>query len=559
MLNQDDNYEPLLYGIDLNTNRLAYIEDVPNGRACNCICPKCKCLLEARNQGAVRMHSFSHYTELKAHHKGGAGSGLGNCNVNSETIIHRAAKELFEDINGSQIELPPEVFSTFLEPIVVRDARTVMVDHVETEVSYQDVRPDVIIHTTEGETIFLEVFVTHPVTEEKRSKLRNIGIPCIEVDLRDISIDNGIPFSELKELLLTNNPKRKWIYTPKLDALYKKRRLFDKVFCQPPYTFASSCLLLPWDKKEEFFRCYTCPFFAGQNGYFAYCSAFQLLNMNDIQMGENDVKQLVEQIKEQRIQEHFIYEEERQRKEAEMVAMAIKSVEDAISAIGDVSLNSKMQINTARQRYNSLPVESQNRVSNYAALVSAENFFNTLIEQENKLRAETAQVNEMEKTIHVLVTSNARYQSYYWEDQVFVDSVLNAKNTFDSLSESIQSRVKNRELLFQLVKRIETEEERRDKERQADQKRKADIDNLISASDYKKKRIVQTSEGAYVIEGECPVNKALQKKNMQKYYMECIKCALCEHSTEMSGPNQFIVCNGCDNDQLNRYLKIFNN
>ena len=46
------------------TGRMVYIDDVPNGLACNCICPNCKEQLLARH-GMERAHHFAHHSETR--------------------------------------------------------------------------------------------------------------------------------------------------------------------------------------------------------------------------------------------------------------------------------------------------------------------------------------------------------------------------------------------------------------------------------------------------------------------------------------------------------------
>ena len=46
------------YGLDFN-NKLVYVDDVPNGLKCGCVCPTCKVPLKAR-QGEIYQHHFAH-------------------------------------------------------------------------------------------------------------------------------------------------------------------------------------------------------------------------------------------------------------------------------------------------------------------------------------------------------------------------------------------------------------------------------------------------------------------------------------------------------------------
>ena len=115
----------LLYGIDKTTRRLVFIDEVQNGLACNCVCPECGCDLEARNGGQIRMHTFAHYSDSKAHHKGGLGNTQKTCSGSTETILHKAAKQVLEESKNHPLELPAEVFSTYLKSFNLSDSRNV--------------------------------------------------------------------------------------------------------------------------------------------------------------------------------------------------------------------------------------------------------------------------------------------------------------------------------------------------------------------------------------------------------------------------------------------------
>lgn len=53
-------YQLLKYGLDKETNSLVFIDNVPNGNACGCICPNCKYELVAKNGGLKKEHHFAH-------------------------------------------------------------------------------------------------------------------------------------------------------------------------------------------------------------------------------------------------------------------------------------------------------------------------------------------------------------------------------------------------------------------------------------------------------------------------------------------------------------------
>lgn len=75
-----NTHKLLTYALN-SDNRLMYINDVPNGLECNCICPGCKEKLIAKNDGKVREHHFAHASNKE-------------CISGYQTMIHLLAKAI---------------------------------------------------------------------------------------------------------------------------------------------------------------------------------------------------------------------------------------------------------------------------------------------------------------------------------------------------------------------------------------------------------------------------------------------------------------------------------
>lgn len=59
----------------------AYIDDVPNGKKCACLCAECGGSLVAKNKGKIKVHHFAHAS--------------GNDNIKcSQTALHLLAKAI---------------------------------------------------------------------------------------------------------------------------------------------------------------------------------------------------------------------------------------------------------------------------------------------------------------------------------------------------------------------------------------------------------------------------------------------------------------------------------
>jgi hypothetical protein len=92
----------LTYAIDSH-GKMVYIEDVPNGLACNCICPQCHEPLISRNGGEIREHHFAHVS--------------GNeCEGAYETAFHLLAKEIISQAKSVMMpKYRPECKAIFIE------------------------------------------------------------------------------------------------------------------------------------------------------------------------------------------------------------------------------------------------------------------------------------------------------------------------------------------------------------------------------------------------------------------------------------------------------------
>ena len=70
-----------LYAIRKSDGQRVFIDDVPNGLKCNCICSKCGEPLVAKNGGKINIHHFAHKNDS---------------NCKGETLAHLEAKRIIE-------------------------------------------------------------------------------------------------------------------------------------------------------------------------------------------------------------------------------------------------------------------------------------------------------------------------------------------------------------------------------------------------------------------------------------------------------------------------------
>lgn len=175
----------LTYALN-SDNRLMYINDVPNGLECNCICPGCKEKLIAKNDGKVREHHFAHASNKE-------------CITGYQTMIHLLAKDIIENFKI----FPMALNGKYLSACEV---------YKEVNLNQFGFIPDIFGFTpiTDGPNIIgkipviIEIFVTHKVDEEKKNKIIKAGIPAMEIDL------STVKFSTINELAKEIYNSKNW-------------------------------------------------------------------------------------------------------------------------------------------------------------------------------------------------------------------------------------------------------------------------------------------------------------------------------------------------------------
>lgn len=191
----------------LRDGRTIAISDVESGLKCGCICPSCGEELVAR-KGDKRVHHFAHRSDS-------------SCEYGYETSLHLAAKEILA--SAKKMVVPPVVlkFTSYKDHEVISEAKEITIDRVELEQHFDGLIPDVVVYAGD-DRLFVEIFVTHPVTDEKLEKIKEANISTIEINLskkRDV-----ITPEELKELLLGDSPEKEWKYNAEVEK-YRERFL----------------------------------------------------------------------------------------------------------------------------------------------------------------------------------------------------------------------------------------------------------------------------------------------------------------------------------------------
>ncbi len=178
----------------LKNERIVSIEDVESGLKCGCICPACGEPLVAK-KGAKMMHHFAHHTGQ-------------NCEYGYESSLHLAAKDIL--LNAQKMVIPA-VKVTFSDSYktdqLICAAQEIQIERVELEKRYGGIVPDIVVYAG-GKILFVEIYVTHKIDDQKLKKLRTAGISTIEIDLS--KKQETIARTELETLLLQDSEEKRW-------------------------------------------------------------------------------------------------------------------------------------------------------------------------------------------------------------------------------------------------------------------------------------------------------------------------------------------------------------
>ena len=197
-------HSKLIYA--LKDGNIVSIDDVPSGKNCGCVCPACGDELIAR-KGEKRMHHFAHRSNE-------------DCEYGYESSLHLAAKAI---LSRSEKMVIPPVYVEFPQSgkpkELISKEREISIDDVELEKRFDDIIADIVVDSGD-EHFFIEIYVTHPIDDEKLKKLKEKNISTIEIDLSKIKRD--ISVEELSDILLKDSDRKSWKYNAVSDKWYQR-------------------------------------------------------------------------------------------------------------------------------------------------------------------------------------------------------------------------------------------------------------------------------------------------------------------------------------------------
>lgn len=191
----------------LMNDQLVHIDQVESGLACDCFCVGCGDKLVAK-KGEVKQHHFAHHTM--------------DSNECSESVLHKICKHIVE--NEKRIlspELTVPCYQLDLAGIEHTKQETLapellMFTEVLLEQTEGEFTPDVTGLIDHQQKVFIEIVVTNDVSEEKREKVKRLGVPMIAIYVSELDLME--PLESLTASVIEQAP-RQWIYHPIIEQL----------------------------------------------------------------------------------------------------------------------------------------------------------------------------------------------------------------------------------------------------------------------------------------------------------------------------------------------------
>lgn len=191
------------YALDKKDKSLKYVDDVPVGVQCGCICPICNEPLIAYNKGLKQAHHFGHFSGVEH-------------TINPMTRIHILAqiilsksfrfqlvynpRDRVSDINarlrGHGLKIDESAIHSYHQISLVDKTFTGGSTEYTQTTSQGSLRYDVYFPDV---NLAVEVYVTHRVNSDKKQKIKDAHDWCVEIDLSDVN--RNISYEQLEELL----------------------------------------------------------------------------------------------------------------------------------------------------------------------------------------------------------------------------------------------------------------------------------------------------------------------------------------------------------------------
>ncbi|MFN1647605.1 competence protein CoiA family protein [Vibrio rotiferianus] len=199
----------MLIPFGLKDGKIYHVENVPNGLACDCVCPNCRKPLIAKNKGEWKRPHFAHAVDTDCF------------NYEAMGYLHKYAQQLLEA--EQSIVLPeflfiPEItlinYSVLRGQSIKYPAAKVVFDSIQSEYSWYKYRID--SHgTLKNRSLFIEITVTHANELEKIAAIREQDQPAIEIVLTGLHNSDKLYQDDEIRKAVFDPSNANWIHHPK--------------------------------------------------------------------------------------------------------------------------------------------------------------------------------------------------------------------------------------------------------------------------------------------------------------------------------------------------------
>jgi len=179
-------------------NQLVHVKEVSRGLACQCRCVVCNEPLMAR-QGEVRLHHFAHASNREP------------CESNHESLLHKYAKQLITAALGLVTPITPAV--AYFLGLTETSGKAILqaLLPVLDEVAVGAIRPDILLVTTDGVQVAIEIAYSSFCDLDKVAEFERLALPALEIDLSEFTPDNFDPVL-VRDAVISNIDKKTWVW-----------------------------------------------------------------------------------------------------------------------------------------------------------------------------------------------------------------------------------------------------------------------------------------------------------------------------------------------------------
>lgn len=187
-----------------------------DGVKCNCICPECgekvRSNVTGKDSSELKINYANRFSHVNENSKCSGGY--------KETLLHLYAKELIK--KSSELYVPSERYHN---PNILKYVE-VKLEHAFPVEEYKQYRPDILLTTTDGEKVAVEIYVTNDLSEEKIQLYKKSKLKCLRIDLSQFYYDDfETSKPEIEKAIFgyeESKETKKWVWPIVLNELDEK-------------------------------------------------------------------------------------------------------------------------------------------------------------------------------------------------------------------------------------------------------------------------------------------------------------------------------------------------